>query len=233
MRVDDRRWVRSLPSGAIIEVVGVSSFPSGPDTWWRPDGTPLHPAPCDSNRPGLSGDRGVPRLIVVRLARIPDGADHHWSITEAMGNTTEPAMRGSTPLPGLSETTALLPADAGTCTVRFKVAAGPWNTIRTWAKNPGGIGEFGASFIFANPIATQKGTALAVTHNIQDKAVRLIAIDHDDKELPAEIRSDAGVKDFQQLVVEFKQPPEEIKEFQLQVRPYEEVEIPCIALRRK
>ena len=38
----DRRWVRSLPSGAIIEVIGVSSFPSGPDTWWRPDGTPLH-----------------------------------------------------------------------------------------------------------------------------------------------------------------------------------------------
>ncbi len=49
-------------------------------------------------------------------------------------------MRGGKPLPGLSETTALLPADAGTCTVRFKVAAGPWNTIRTWAKNPGGIG---------------------------------------------------------------------------------------------
>ncbi len=63
--------------------------------------------------------------------------------------------------------------------------------------------------------------------------MRLIAIDHDDKELPAEIRSDAGVKDFQQLVVEFKQPPEEIKEFRLQVRPYEEVEIPCISLRRK
>jgi hypothetical protein len=33
--------------------------------------------------------------------------------------------------PGLSETTALLPADAGTCTVLFKVAAGRWNKVVT------------------------------------------------------------------------------------------------------
>ena len=39
----DRRWVRSLSSGAIIEVVGISEFPSGPESWWRPDGTPLRP----------------------------------------------------------------------------------------------------------------------------------------------------------------------------------------------
>ncbi len=118
--VGDRRWVRSLPSGAIIEVIGVSSFPSGPDTWWRPDGTPLHPAPCDPIEPGISGDNAVRKLVVVRLARIPDGADHQWSITEARGAAEGPAMRDGKPLPGLSETTALLPADAGTCTVLFQ-----------------------------------------------------------------------------------------------------------------
>ena len=47
------------------------------------------------------------------------------------------AMRDGKPLPGLFETTALLPADAGTCTVRFKVAAGPWNTVGKWGKNRG------------------------------------------------------------------------------------------------
>jgi hypothetical protein len=39
-------------------------------------------------------------------------------------------MRDGKPLPGLSETAALLRADAGTATVRFKVAAGPWKTIQ-------------------------------------------------------------------------------------------------------
>ena len=87
-----------------------------------------------------------------------------------------------------------------------------------------------ASYIFGDAIATKKGTTLSVTHNIQDKSVRLVAVDGDGKELPAEIRSGTGVKDFQQIVVEFDQPPEQIKEFRLQTRPYEEVEIPGIAL---
>ncbi len=137
-QLGDRRWVRSLPCGAVIEVIGVSNFPSGPDTWWRPDGTPLDRAPCDPAEPRVSGDNAVRKLVVVRLARIPDGADHEWSITEARGSAQARAMRDGKPLPGLSETTVLLPADAATGTVRFKVAAGPWTTIQTWGKNPGG-----------------------------------------------------------------------------------------------
>jgi RNA polymerase sigma factor (sigma-70 family) len=231
--VGDRRWVRSLPSGAIIEIIGVSSFPSGPDTWWHPDGTPLHPAPCDPIEPRISGANAVRMLVVVRLARIPDGADHHWSITEAGGAAWGPAMRDGKPLPGLIEMTALLPADAGTCTVRFQVAAGPWNTIQTWGKNSGSVGGVDASYIFGKAIATTKGTTISVTHNILDKSLRLIAVDGAGEELPARIRSDGGAKDFRQLVVEFDQPPEGIKEFRLQTRPYEEVEIPRIALKRR
>lgn len=41
------------------------------------------------------------------------------------------------------------------------------------------------------------------------------------------------MKDFQQIVVEFDQPPEQIKEFRLQTRLYEEVGIPHITLKRK
>ncbi len=232
-KVGDRRWVRSLPSGAIIELIGISSFPSGPDTWWRPDGTPLHPAPCDPMRPGISGDTGVLKLVVVRLARIPDGADHEWSIVEARGTAEGPAMRDGKPLPGLSETAALLQADAGTATVRFKVAAGPWKTIQVWGKGPGGVGGIDASFIFSGAIATRKGTTLSVTHDIQGKSVRLVAVDGDGEEFPGEIQSKSGVKDFTQILIEFDRPPEQIKEFRLQTRPYEEVEIPRIALKRK
>jgi RNA polymerase sigma factor (sigma-70 family) len=231
-KVGDRRWVRSLPSGAIIEVVGISSFPSGPDTWWRPDGTPLLPAPCDHTEQGISGDTGVRKLVVVRLARIPDGADHQWSIAEARGAADGPAMRDGKPLPGVSETTALLQADAGTCTVLFKVAAGPWNTVLTRGKNQGSGGSaIGPSYIFSRAIATNKGTTLSVTHNIRDKPVRIVAVDGDGKVHPAEILSGGGVKDFRQIVVEFDQPPEQIKEFWLQSRIYEEVRIPGIALK--
>ncbi len=230
----DRRWVRSLPNGAIIEVVGISTFPSGPDTWWRPDGTPLHQAPCDPSEPRISGENAVRMLVVVRLARIPDGADHTWSITESQGAAWGPATRNGQPLPGLTEMTALLPADAADCTVLFKVAAGPWKTERTWGKNQGAVGRsVGPSYIFSRAIATEKGTLIAVTHNVQDKPVRIVAVDLDGNELPAEIRSGSGVMNFQQLVVEFGQPPDQIKEFRLQTRPYEEVQIRRIALKRK
>jgi hypothetical protein len=173
-------------------------------------------------------------LVLVRLARIPDGADHEWTIAEAQGQGEGPALRNGQPLPGLSEMTALLPADARSCTVRFKVAAGPWKTIQTWGKNAGAVGNRnGPSFIFGDSIATKKGTALAVTHDIQDQPVRVAAVDVEGNELTTEVRSGSSVKDFHQIVVEIDQPPDAIKEFWLQTRCYEEVEIPRVALRRK
>jgi hypothetical protein len=78
-----------------------------------------------------------------------------------------------------------------------------------------------------------EGTALSVTHDIQDKPVRVVAVDGDGNELAAEVRSGTGVKDFKQIVVEFDKPPEQIKEFRLQTRPYEEVKIPHVPLKRK
>jgi hypothetical protein len=234
----DHRWVRSLPSGAIIEVIGVSSFPSGPDTWWRPDGSPLHPAPCESVGPRVSGgDNAVRVRVVVRLARIPDGTNFQWSITEARGARAEgPAMRDGKPAPGLRVMTALLPADAGTCTAHFKVEAGPWKTIGTWDKNSGGGGSSpdGLSILYGDTIATKERTTVAVTHNIPDnKSVRLVAVTTDGKELTATEESVITVNDLRQVKFEVRQPPERIKEYQLQTRPYEEVEIPGIALRRK
>jgi hypothetical protein len=157
-----------------------------------------------------------------------------WSITEAKGTAWGTAMRDGKPLPGLSEMTALVAPDAGDCTVLFKVAAGPWNTIATRGKNSGGVARRdGPSYIFGEAVASKKGTALSVTHDIQNKPVRVVAVDGDGKELAAEVRSDTGVKDFKQIVVEFDKPPEQIKEFRFQTRPYEEVRIPRIPLKRK
>ena len=78
-----------------------------------------------------------------------------------------------------------------------------------------------ASYIFGAPIATKKGTTRSVTHNLHDVAVRLVAVDGDGEERPSEVRSGSGVKDFVQITVEFPLPPEQIREFRVQTRPYE------------
>ena len=105
----------------------------------------------------------------------------HRGPTAASGG---PARRDGEPLPGLSEMTALLPADASTCTVLFKVAAGPWHTDPDLGEESGRSSARGTvrAYIFGDAIATKKGTTLSVTHNIQDKPVRLVAVDVDGKE---------------------------------------------------
>jgi len=129
----------------------------------------------------------------VRLARIPERADHEWTIAEARGHGEAPAMRNGKPLPGLSAMTALLPPDAHSCTLRLKVGSGTWRTIQTWGKNPGAVGNRnGPSFIFGDPIATKNGTALSVTHDIQDQPVRVSAVDAEGNELTSDVRSGFG-----------------------------------------
>jgi RNA polymerase sigma factor (sigma-70 family) len=233
--VDDRRWVRSLPNGATIEIIGVSSYPSGADTWWRPDGTPLHPAPCDRIEPSISSDEGVRMSIVMRRTGIPDGASQDLSIAQSQGYSRGLVTRDGKPIPelDLSEMTGMLPADTGTCTVRFRVAAGPWRTELTVGKSSGAYGTKTASYIFGDAIATKKGTSLAVTHDLKGVDLRLVAVDGDGKDHIGVSRYGYGVKNFQQIGVEFKLPPEQIKEFLLQTRSYQEVEIPGIALKRK
>ena len=45
---DDNRYRTSFKNGATIEVVGISTVPTGPNTWWKPDGSPLAEAPVDT-----------------------------------------------------------------------------------------------------------------------------------------------------------------------------------------
>ncbi len=200
-----------------------------------PDGSPLQQPPCDRSGTKVSSDdRSEARAIVVRFTNIPEGADKTWWINEANGGSQGRATRDGNPIGDLSETVTLFPPGVATCTVRFKVAAGPWDTVRTWGKSPGAVGSRdGASYIFGQPLATKNGTAISVTHNIQDRSVRLVAFDGDDNEHPGKNRSGSSVKDFQQLVVEFDLTLDQIKGFRVQSRPFDSVEIPGIALKRK
>ena len=127
-----------------------------------------------------------------------------------------------------------LPADAGTCTARFKVEAGSWKTILTWEKGSGGVDlPDGTTILHGEPMAARVGTMQSVTHNIRDKSVRLVAVAEDGEELSCGAWSFLVAKDFQHMDFICDRPPERIKEYRLQTRPYEEVEIPHIALKRK
>ncbi len=229
----DPRWMRTLTSGATIEVLGVSPHPSGPNTWWRPDGTPLPEAPCDPFQANIgAGGDVVLRAVAVRVLHSPPGADLKWHVTEGNGGSSGPAKSGGKPAAGLSEVISVFARALKICTIRFEVASGDWKTVQTWAGSSGGgaVGSLNGSFIFGAPIATKKGTTWSVTHDLRDVDVRLVAVDKNGEEQPSTFRSGAGVKDFVQTTVEFPLPPERIREFRIQTRPYEVIEIPGVAL---
>ena len=57
----DAPKLERLPEGMTIEVVGISTYPSGPTTWWGPDGTPLVKAPCDAADEAIEAPRKFAR----------------------------------------------------------------------------------------------------------------------------------------------------------------------------
>ena len=182
----------------------------------------------------LRTDRGHRRqgraTVVVRVTHLPPGAEHKWSVKEANGGSEGRAEVAGKPVAGLSEVVSVFPRTSTFCTVRFEVASAAWTTVQTWGKSPGALGSVNGSYIFGAPIATKTGTTLSVTHNLRDVSLRLVAVDRQGEEHPADFRSGAGVKEFVQITVEFPLAPEQIREFRVQTRPYEVVEIPGVAL---
>ena len=127
----DGRKVLTLANGATLEVVGVSTHPSGPATWWDHRGVPMAEAPCDpSGNRMTSGPDTVFRAILVRVKGVPEGADASYGITPHSGGSSKgPATRGGRVVSGLTLMVAGFPKNAETFSVTFEVADGPWKTV--------------------------------------------------------------------------------------------------------
>jgi hypothetical protein len=67
---------------------------------------------------------------------------------------------------------------------------------------------------------------------LRDASVRLIAVDLDEKEWQSQARSSLSVNELSQIEVDFPLPLERIKEFHVETRPLQLVEIPGVALER-
>lgn len=235
----DRPWIRTLPNGATIEVIGVSPHPSGPQTWWGPEGSPLAQPPCDPSATDLAkagtsifGGQSIYRAVLVRVSDLPPDSKHGWWMRQSRG-WHEPATRDGKIVPGLSVVVSEHPKGLAASALHFEVAAGPWQVVETWnGRNPGTRSAHGSvpNSLWGRAIATKKGTTLTVTHDIEDAEVRLVAVDRKGQEHPSPERGGSKLKGFTQLEAEFDLSPEEIQEYRLQQRPLEQIEIPSIAL---
>jgi RNA polymerase sigma factor (sigma-70 family) len=232
----------TLKGGATIEVVCVSSYPPGPRTWWKPDGTPLDEAPVDpmEANPG-AGDGEVTRVILARVSGVRHDDTFRWLPTHDGSYWGGRPTKGGRPAPGLEYYVASFRRDRAGCEVRATVAAGPWATEASsdGGRDPHSMSQNNHQFYFgkARPYRLrygpidEPGTAIAVAHDINGRDCRLVAIDQDGKARPAVFSTAGWGATLNLFDAEFRLPPERIKAYQVQSRPFERAEIGSIALR--
>ncbi len=237
---DEPRYRVRFRGGATVEVIGVSTFPTGPQTWWRPDGTPMDEAPIDRiiSRPIVGTHQPKARVIVVRALGIGQPDMIRWHPIGSSGYWGSRPRKDRRNALELDYYVAEFDQSSAECGVQVRVASGPWKT-EVSHDGGGGFGTFvnGHKFCFGKARAAFSDgrpiTAIAVSHNFLGMDRRLLAIDRDGGTHPgySAMGSDGDPRWVVDLIdAEFHLPPEVIQEYQVQFRPYEEKTIAGIAL---
>jgi hypothetical protein len=224
-----------LPGGLVAEVIGVGHNPSKGQPWWAPDGT-LVAAPyekVDSTTPS-HGDEEVSREIAMRWIHKPQDVTVHRSLNSRFWSWSGSGAidANGKELPGVDVVAGTFLKTQKTGNLNFKIAAGPWETLtensgREWVtyndKNHG--------YAVSPVIEVNGGTRLTIAHDVIDRDVRIVAVDHQGRETVTQDRGGGDVKGFSQLTVIFyKLPLKDIKAFRLQARKWQTVKVTDIAL---
>jgi RNA polymerase sigma factor (sigma-70 family) len=232
------RYRATFRSGAAVEVVGVSTVPTAADTWCKPDGSPLSEAPVDriESRFSVTEARGS-RVIVLRVSGVKPDDSFRWLTTRYGSYWGGQPRKNGRPATGLEYYEVVFSLDPTECDVAARLADGDW-TVAASDEGKGGVGmvkdgqhfDFGkARSITANG---RPGTAMAVGHK-SNRDKRLVAVDQ--KGMPhVGVHSIAPFGEGNSLLdAEFDLPPDQIKEYQVQFRPFEQVVISGIKLQRR
>ena len=222
-----------LPGGLIAEVIGVGHNPSNGQPWWAPDGTPIA-APyekIDATTPG--GEKEVRREVALRWIHKPQDVTVHSSSNASSYSAGCRAFDANgKELLGVKVMAGTFLKEQKTCNLNFKIAAGPWETLtensgREWVT----YGEKDHGYAVSPAIEINGATRLTIAHDVIDRDVRIVAVDHEGREITTEDRGGGDVRGFSQLTVIFyKRPLKDIKAFRLQARNWQKVEVTGIAL---
>jgi hypothetical protein len=191
----------------------------------------------ESKTAAPAGDNS--RLILVRASDLKADAYFRWHPTPCNSYWGGTPTRDGRKVPGLEYYLGTFSRDQAEASVVAKVAGGDWKTEAT-NDGKGGVGRFvnGHKFSFgkARPFTThgRPGTVFAVAHNAFGQDRRIVAIDLDGKPHPAEsysVGSDGDPRWVIDLIdAEIPLPPDQIREYQVQLRPFERAEIRGVAL---
>jgi hypothetical protein len=222
-----------LPGGGVAELVAVGWHPSAGKSWWGPDGHPA-PAPYHQFRGAVQPDKSeFVREIAFRWVTKPENVDARWSIvgggSESGGRPVDASGKS---IDNLWVKAHAFPSTAKTCQLRFDVGLGGWKTIAvTDGRSDFSIGTQGHTVAFAAASMRSTGLTLTAAHTVIDDNIRLVAINQEDEIISAPYSSSGGGRGFLQTTVSFPNLQlGNVKEFRLEARPYQSIEVRNISL---
>jgi hypothetical protein len=135
-------------------------------------------------------------------------------------------------LPDVRVIAAQFPKTQQTCDLHFKIAVGPWETLQEVSGRGSvtGAGN-GHAYAFSPAVENNGATQITMSHDVLDRDIRIVAVDHQDHEIPSTAHGGGNAQGLAQRTAAFhKLPLKDIKAFRLQARDWQTAEITGIAL---
>lgn len=227
----DTPKLERLPEGMTVELVGISTHPSGKTTWWQADGTRMITAPCDPPSESVRSPGREVREIVVRIHGTPEGTTVNWSTTQSKSRKTSVTRKDGRAIEELQTVIAEFPQGASTCDLHFDLSFGDWATEQESEGAGAGIERNQRAFFFGRARETKTGTTIAVAHTVADRDVRLIAIAGDGRQLFPVSSFSGGAGHLKGIESDFDVVPSQIREYRLQSRAVGQYDIMKVVLQ--
>ncbi|WP_165250932.1 RNA polymerase sigma factor [Paludisphaera soli] len=242
----DPRWSRRLADGTVVEILGLSTYPASPTSWWRPDGSPLKPAPCDAitrldaQDPLMNpGGQFTARQVVMRITSRPGNRLLKTDFAPSAGfSTIDAATREGEPAPALRSGFWQFPKSLATTSLQIEAASLPWQTFHTLGMGAGSFqcrtwNSSVVETLSGGAVATSRGTSLSVVRGFyldDGRPFRIIAVDRDGREHTDDAPRVVHNLNAELTTAEFAVVPDRVREFRLQEVPFESLTIPDVAL---
>jgi predicted Ser/Thr protein kinase len=233
-----------LPGGGTVEMLAVAEAHPAPNGWWRPDGTPIttHRYIAEG-LPSLDATNLLYRFFIVRMRDLPQDASgpylHIAPAQSSSGGGT--LLTDGAPMPDGQLYAATFQPAAESATIRLGFGWDPWQVVAshhprhqtsTQIRHPGDrTWESSVHQAADGPDGARITIVLSGTINTDDWTTRVVAVDSRDEVHSHSIGSGTPMPSAQTWTYTFRDLTlDEIKEFQVQVRPIHWLEFRRIAL---
>jgi beta-lactamase regulating signal transducer with metallopeptidase domain/uncharacterized protein YjbI with pentapeptide repeats len=211
------------PAELKYEIVAIGTHEAEPQTWWDAEGQPLGEIPFE----WYDTDRKLPegttwRRVVIRVSGLPENHEHGdmtWRLPDARyywGAYVKPTDPYD---PHKYYARYFQWNGKNTFDLKMGLAQGEWQTV---TKGTMANGPRPEDIIFSDPMETEDGLTVFVSHNVADRPYRIMAIDRQGRAHRSVRGGGTSINNIVQSQGQFPDLDEDdVDHFEFQVRDYE------------